>query len=91
MQTEIILRSLALRSSILEEDEYCISAVPSNLYGLTEEELFLEMLDQLESDHSKGYSGYFCFKAGNDDSKAAVQRVITAYLWRKRRSFWMNL
>ncbi len=27
--------------------EYCISAVPSNLYGMTEEELFLEMLDNL--------------------------------------------
>lgn len=27
--------------------EYCINAVPSNLYGLTEEELFLEMLDNL--------------------------------------------
>ena len=33
--------------------EYCISAVPSNLYGLTEEELFLEMLDHLDSDNSK--------------------------------------
>ena len=27
--------------------EYCISAVPSNLYGLTEEQLFLDMLDHL--------------------------------------------
>ena len=27
--------------------EYCISAVPSNLYGMNEESLFLEMLDSL--------------------------------------------
>ena len=27
--------------------EYSISAVPSNLFGMTEEELFLEMLDHL--------------------------------------------
>ena len=33
--------------------EYRISAVPSNLYGLTEEELFLEMLDNLASNNSK--------------------------------------
>ena len=30
--------------------EYCINAVPANLYGLTEEELFLEMLDNLASE-----------------------------------------
>ena len=33
--------------------EYCISAVPTNLYGFHEEELFLEMLDSLGSEGSK--------------------------------------
>lgn len=33
--------------------EYCISAVPSNLYGFHEEELFLEMLDNLGGEGSK--------------------------------------
>lgn len=32
---------------------YCINAVPANLYGLTEEELFLEMLDNLASEKDK--------------------------------------
>ena len=33
--------------------EYCISAVPSNLYGLTEEQLFLDMLDHLTDARGK--------------------------------------
>ena len=35
--------------------EYCINAVPANLYGLTEEELFLEMLDNLASEKDKDH------------------------------------
>ena len=34
--------------------EYCISAVPTNLYGFHEEELFLEMLDNLGRRRCKG-------------------------------------
>lgn len=53
--------------------EYCISAVPSNLYGLTEEELFLEMLDQLESDHSKDNLDIFASRLATMACKAAVK------------------
>ena len=40
MQTEIILRQFGFEIEHFGGREYCISAVPSNLYGLTEEELF---------------------------------------------------
>ena len=53
--------------------EYCISAVPSNLYGLTEEELFLEMLDQLESDHSKDTLDIFASRLATMACKEAVK------------------
>lgn len=53
--------------------EYCISAVPSNLYGLTEEELFLEMLDQLESNHSKDTLDIFASRLATMACKAAVK------------------
>lgn len=53
--------------------EYCISAVPSNLYGLTEEELFLEMLDKLESDHSKDTLDIFASRLATMACKAAVK------------------
>ncbi|WP_373220081.1 DNA mismatch repair endonuclease MutL [Blautia obeum] len=53
--------------------EYCISAVPSNLYGLTEEELFLEMLDQLEIDHSKDTLDIFASRLATMACKAAVK------------------
>ena len=53
--------------------EYCISAVPSNLYGLTEEELFLEMLDHLESDSSKDALDIFASRLATMACKAAVK------------------
>ena len=42
--------------------EYCINAVPANLYGLEEEELFLEMLDNLDNGERQGSSWDFCFQ-----------------------------
>lgn len=53
--------------------EYCISAVPSNLYGLTEEELFLEMLDHLDSDNSKDALDIFASRLATMACKAAVK------------------
>ena len=53
--------------------EYCISAVPSNLYGLTEEELFLEMLDHLDSDSSKDALDIFASRLATMACKAAVK------------------
>lgn len=53
--------------------EYCISAVPSNLYGLTEEELFLEMLDQLDNDGSKDALDIFASRLATMACKAAVK------------------
>ena len=53
--------------------EYRISAVPSNLYGLTEEELFLEMLDNLASNNSKDTLDIFAARLATMACKAAVK------------------
>ena len=54
--------------------EYCVSAVPSDLYGLTEEELFLEMLDGLCADSgNKDPERIFASKLATMACKAAVK------------------
>lgn len=53
--------------------EYCISAVPSNLYGLEEEELFLEMLDHLGADGDKNALQLFTSRLATMACKAAVK------------------
>ena len=53
--------------------EYCISAVPSNLYGFTEEELFLEMLDRLEANNSKDALDVVASRIATMACKAAVK------------------
>lgn len=53
--------------------EYCINAVPSNLYGLTEEELFLEMLDNLASEKDKDPLGIFASRLATMACKATVK------------------
>lgn len=53
--------------------EYCISAVPSNLYGLTEEQLFLEMLDNLSGEKGKDLMEIFASRLATMACKAAVK------------------
>ena len=53
--------------------EYCISAVPSNLYGLSEEELFLEMLDHLATEGDKDALDIFASRLATMACKAAVK------------------
>ena len=53
--------------------EYCISAVPSNLYGLTEEHLFLEMLDHLAGEGEKNTLSLFTSRLAQMACKAAVK------------------
>ncbi|MCF0133593.1 MAG: DNA mismatch repair endonuclease MutL [Blautia sp.] len=53
--------------------EYCISAVPSNLYGLEEEGLFLEMLDQLAEHSEKDALEIFASRIASMACKAAVK------------------
>ena len=53
--------------------EYCINAVPTNLYGLDEEELFLEMLDNLASEKDKDPLGIFASRLATMACKAAVK------------------
>ena len=53
--------------------EYCINAVPANLYGLEEEELFLEMLDNLASEKDKDPLGIFASRLATMACKAAVK------------------
>ena len=56
--------------------EYCINAVPANLYGLEEEELFLEMLDNLASEKDKDPLGIFASRLATMACKAAVKGKI---------------
>ncbi len=53
--------------------EYCISAVPSNLYGFHEEELFLEMLDNLAGEGAKDAFDLFTARLATMACKAAVK------------------
>ena len=53
--------------------EYSISAVPSSLLGMTEEELFLEMLDHLNADGSKDAFEIFASRLATMACKAAVK------------------
>lgn len=53
--------------------EYCISAVPSNLYGFDEEGLFLEMLDHLAGEGEKDALDLFTARLATMACKAAVK------------------
>ncbi|MDO4307730.1 MAG: DNA mismatch repair endonuclease MutL [Eubacteriales bacterium] len=53
--------------------EYCISAVPSNLYGIAEEELFLDMLDHLGGEGEKDALKLFTSRLATMACKAAVK------------------
>ena len=53
--------------------EYCISAVPMELYGKTETQLFLEMLDQLSEEHTKNTLELFTARLASMACKAAVK------------------
>lgn len=53
--------------------EYCISAVPANLYGIAEEELFLDMLDHLGGEGEKDALSLFTSRLATMACKAAVK------------------
>ena len=53
--------------------EYCISAVPANLYGFHEEELFLEMLDNLGGEGLKDAFDLFTARLATMACKSAVK------------------
>lgn len=53
--------------------EYCINAVPTNLYGFDEERLFLEMLDQLHTGKNKEPLEIFASRLATMACKAAVK------------------
>ena len=53
--------------------EYCISAVPTNLYGFHEEELFLEMLDNLGGEGAKDAFDLFTARLAAMACKSAVK------------------
>ena len=53
--------------------EYCISAVPTNLYGFHEEELFLEMLDNLGGEGAKDTFDLFTARLATMACKSAVK------------------
>jgi DNA mismatch repair protein MutL len=53
--------------------EYCISAVPSSLYGFTEADLFTEMLDRLSEDGKKDAMELFAARLATMACKASVK------------------
>lgn len=53
--------------------EYCINAVPSNLYGIAEETLFLDMLDHLAGEGEKDALELFTSRLATMACKAAVK------------------
>ena len=53
--------------------EYCIRAVPLNLYGFTEEEAFHEMLDHLAAEKAKDPVDVFAARLATMACKAAVK------------------
>lgn len=53
--------------------EYCISAVPANLYGKTEADIFLEMLDHLAGEGEKNALDLFTARLATMACKAAVK------------------
>lgn len=53
--------------------EYCISAVPANLYGKTEADIFLEMLDHLAGEGDKNALDLFTARLAAMACKAAVK------------------
>lgn len=53
--------------------EYCISAVPANLYGKTEAGIFLEMLDHLAGEGEKNALDLFTARLATMACKAAVK------------------
>ena len=53
--------------------EYCICAVPTNLYGFHEEELFLEMLDNLGGEGAKDAFDLFTARLATMACKSAVK------------------
>lgn len=53
--------------------EYCISAVPAELYGMEEEELFLDMLDHLAGNGEKDALHLFTARLATMACKAAVK------------------
>lgn len=53
--------------------EYCISAVPNNLYGIPQESLFLDMLDHLAAEGEKNALDLFTSRLATMACKAAVK------------------
>ncbi len=53
--------------------EYTISAIPNNLYGLTGEDLFLEILDELSEETGKWDEAVILEKLASMSCKAAVK------------------
>lgn len=54
-------------------DAYCIRAVPANLYGLNQQDLFIELLDQLDESSSKLNLDVITDKLASMACKAAVK------------------
>ncbi len=54
-------------------DDYCIRAVPSNLYGINQQDLFLELLDQIEEGSQRLPLDMITDKLASMACKAAVK------------------
>ncbi|MBQ9157193.1 MAG: DNA mismatch repair endonuclease MutL [Eubacterium sp.] len=59
------------------EDAYCIRAVPANLYGIDQQDLFIELLDQIEENSGKLNLEVITDKLASMACKAAVKGNTT--------------
>lgn len=63
--------------------EYCISAVPTNLYGFHEEELFLEMLDNLGGEGARMLLTFSQQDLPQWHANLLSKEIIRCLLWRQ--------
>jgi DNA mismatch repair protein MutL len=66
-------RALGFEIDDFGEDAFAIRSVPTDLYGLTEKELFLTILDELVEFPAKGDSDAVLSKIASMSCKAAVK------------------
>lgn len=68
-----IFREFGLKSQNLAGKEYSIHAVPANIYGVSVQELFIQILDSLEQEHVSKTPDILAERIATAACKAAVK------------------
>ena len=72
-ESEEIFKSYGFEIEHYGGREYCIRAVPADLYGMTEEELFHELLDRLPGERKNTLPEVFAGRLASMSCKAAIK------------------